>query len=62
MTDKDDKIPIPTSQSYSDFGSASNNEDVSKCLPNYLTNPSKKGNIHDIMIDTNEEKNETCFG
>ena len=62
MTDKDDKIPIPTSQSYSDFGGTSNNEDFCKGLPNYLINPSKKGDIHDIMIDANEEQNETDFG
>ncbi len=59
MTDEDGKTPIPISQSYSDFGSTSDNEHVVKDLPNYLTNQSMKGDIHDIIIDENEENNET---
>ena len=62
MTDEEGETPLPTSQSYSDIGSASDNDDVGKGLPNYLTKPSKKGEIYDIMIDANEEKNETGVG
>ena len=62
MTDEDGQSPIPTSQSYSDFTRASENDHVVKALPNYLTNQSVKGDIHDIMIDTNEENNETGAG
>jgi len=62
MTDEDGQSPIPTSQSYSDFGTVSDNENVGKGLPNYLINPSKKGDIHDIMIDAKEEDNETGVG
>ena len=39
--------------------SASDNENIVKEFPNYLANPSKKGDIHDIMIDANEERDET---
>ena len=62
MTEQDGKTPISNSQSYSHSSSASDNEDIFKGLPNYLTNPSKKGDIHDIMIDANEECNEICIG
>ena len=49
MTDEDGETPLPTSQSYSDVGSACNNENIGKGFPNYLTKPSKTGEIHDIM-------------
>ena len=62
MTDEDGETPLPTSQSYSDVGSASDDDDIGKGRPNFLTKPSKKGEIYDIMIDANEEKNETGVG
>ena len=59
MTDEDGKTPLPRSQSYSYVSSTCDDENVGKCLPNHLIKPSKKGETHDIMIDANEEKNET---
>ena len=59
MIDQDGKTPILDDKNNPDSGIVSGNEHIDQVLPNSLTNPSNKGDTHDIMVNRAKEANET---
>ena len=59
MKDQGDKTQIPDDKNNPDSGIVSGNEHIDQGLPNFLTNPSNKGDTHEIMVNKATDSNET---